>query len=199
MFWNDVRNYYAAYPQWFLIGAAALVGAALIASLLLRHRRKTADERQAVKTIKGITATFLHNILVPDSLDGAIHVDFMLLTPGGILVLDVYRFTGLLFGGEQIDHWTQIIGDKSFKFNNPLRENYARVQAVRALVPGVPVQGRVVYSSAGKFPRRIPEGVSMIETLQDDVAHVYAGKEIPAEILTAWDRLAAQSQPRLKS
>ncbi len=47
-----------------------------------------------------------HQVLVPDGMGGFIHIDHLLLTPRGMLVLDTRRVAGLIFGGDQMSDWT---------------------------------------------------------------------------------------------
>ena len=64
-----------------------------------------------------------------------------------------------------------------------------RVQSLKHLLPDVPVVGRVVFMSEGCFPRERPAGVSMLDTLADDLGD-FAG---PASLqyMEAWKRLKA--------
>ncbi len=58
----------------------------------------------------------VHQVLVPDGMGGFIHIDHLLLTPRGILLLDTRRVAGLIFGGDQMSDWT-VMGRRRFTFD----------------------------------------------------------------------------------
>lgn len=149
-----------------LSAAAALVALGLIVWLALRRwRRFRAGPRQVFKRI---SAAQLADVLIPDGLDGEIHLEHLLLTPRGILVLDLRNATGAVFGGEQMDDWTVLSAHRRYTFRNPMGALVARVQAVRRLAGQVPVTGRVVIVGDVEFPGgRIP-GTVTLEDLEDE-------------------------------
>ncbi|WP_374693676.1 nuclease-related domain-containing protein [Microbulbifer sp. TB1203] len=55
---------------------------------------------------------------------------------------------GWIFGGEHQAQWMQRIYKKSFKFQNPLRQNYKHVKALEALldVPADTIHSVVVFA-----------------------------------------------------
>lgn len=151
---------------WLYIGLA-LVALLTLAILMTRYLRRTQHTRQINKLIRDVSRSELRNILVPDAVDGEVWLDYLLLTDGGLVVLDIRDYTGNLFGGASINEWTQLIGVKSHKFNNPLLELPARIQAVQALVGDVPVTGQVVFTHRGDFPKGRPEGICMLDEVYD--------------------------------
>lgn len=198
MWFESFQDFYALYPQEVLFGGLAV--AAFLTGLMiwLRWRRKTADERRVLKAVKAMSRTYLRDLIIPDGLDGFLAIDYLLLTPGGVLVLDVQNYGGVLFGGERIDQWTQMVGHRSYKFDNPLRQNISRVQAVKALIPDVPVKGRVVFGNNGSFPKGVPAGVSMLGGLKEDLASLFSDEQIPESWLAAWEQVVAQAQQPYK-
>ena len=67
-----------------------------------------------------------HQVLVPDGMGGHIHVDHLLLTPRGFLVLDTRRVAGLIFGGDQMSEWTVMARGRRYTFDNPQPALYDR-------------------------------------------------------------------------
>src|SRR5256885_13084397 len=49
---------------------------------------------------------YLVDVLVPDGMGGGFHVDFLLLTARGVVVIDLRDVTGNIFGGDQMAAWT---------------------------------------------------------------------------------------------
>lgn len=179
--------------MWLYIGLT-FIAVLTLAILLVRYLRRTQYTRQINKLISDISRSELHHILVPDAVDGEVWLDCLLLTDGGLLVLDIRDYTGNLFGGESINEWTQLIGVKSLKFNNPLLELPARIQAVQALVGDIPVTGQVVFTRRGKFPKGLPNGVCMVDEVYEQLSG-FLRPALPDEKLNeAWSTVKAAIQ-----
>jgi hypothetical protein len=163
----------------------------LLASILLGviWRRRLHGHRVR-RLLRRIGCEYCADLVVPDGVGGVIYLDYLLLTPAGLVVMDVKNYQGVLFGSDNIQNWTQMVKEGSFKFTNPLLQNTLRVQAVRHLVPGVPVAGRVVFTPEGSFPRGRPAGVSMLNSLPDDLAFA-PGAALPPHYRSAWMSLLA--------
>lgn len=173
-----------------LITVAAGI-AAVILFFFFRHYRSNHHQRQINKFIKDLSRQQLKSILIPDSVNDEIWIDYVLLTDGGVIVFDVRDYIGRLFGGDKINEWTQIIGVKSHKFPNPLIELPARINAVQEIVGDVPVIGHVVFTHRGVFPKGKPEDVFMVDEVYEKLSH-FLRPALPAENLeAAWQKLLA--------
>ncbi len=169
-----------------VIIAVAIVFAAPMA---LRRYRRDAEQRRVAKIVKNLNIVSQKNVAFPDSMDGYVFVDYLLLTPAGIVVLDLQDYNGFIFGGPNIDQWTQMVRQRGYKFENPLHQNAWRLQILRALVKDAPLIGKVVFSSVSQFPKGIPEGVLHVSTLSADLAELIDNKETPEAVRKAWDEL----------
>jgi hypothetical protein len=169
-----------------LLAAVIVVIVALIAWRLLG---RDPDLRQLRKILKPFVLHSRENVFVPDEVDGQLWVDRIVLTQGGILVLDIRRYEGNLYGGDQINEWTQLLGMKRNTFDNPLLGMPARLQAVKALVPDIPVVGRVVFTCLGQFQKGMPDGVSMCDTLVTDLEAFFASRVDADRLHEAWQAL----------
>ena len=180
--------------EYWLVLAMAVVGAValtLAVPLLLRIYRRDAEQRRIAKLVKSLNTEFLKNVGFPDGMDGLVFVDYLVLTPSGILVVDLQDYAGFIFGAANIDQWTQMVRRRGFKFENPLHQNAWRVQAVQALVKDAPVLGRVVFSSVSQFPKGVPEGVSHVSTVITDIAPLFDNKTVTDTLRKSWDELVA--------
>lgn len=175
----------------WLYAGLALFAVLVLAILLRRYLRRTQHSRQINKLIRDISRSELRQFLVPDSVDGEVWIDCLLLTDGGLLVLDIRDYTGNLFGGETINEWTQLIGVKSHKFDNPLLELPARVHAVQALAGDVPVTGQVVFTHRGNFPKGQPEGVCMVEEVYEQLSGFLRPALPEGRLEEAWSKVKA--------
>lgn len=196
---SEFTQLLADYTIEIAIALGALTILAMLAALWMRYLRNTADKRRNLKIIRELGTQYLHDVLVPDGVDGFVAIDFLVLTPGGIVVVDMQNYSGLLFGGERTENWTQMLGFRGYKFTNPLPANRLRIQAVKMSVPGVPVAGRVVFSSSGRFPKGIPEGVSMLSTLKDDIAPLMKNDVVPPNLQKAWETLLSKVREPIRA
>jgi hypothetical protein len=184
-------------PKWIGMGAVAVVLLALAVWGLRAYQRRS--RRRALLTRLGrIAFEAAHQVLVPDGMGGFIHIDHLLLTPRGVLVLDTRRVAGLIFGGDQMSDWTVMGRSRRYTFDNPQPALYDRIAAVKALVGEVPVEGRLLFSNVGKFTKGIPKWVLMLDGIEVQFPVVDQGmKASPAfaQYSEAWARLVAQLRP----
>jgi hypothetical protein len=184
-------------PKWIGMGAVAVVLLAFAVWGLRAYQRRS--RRRALLTRLGrIAFEAAHQVLVPDGMGGFIHIDHLLLTPRGVLVLDTRRVAGLIFGGDQMSDWTVMGRSRRYTFDNPQPALYDRIAAVKALVGEVPVEGRLLFSNVGKFTKGIPKWVLMLDGIEVQFPVVDQGmKASPAfaQYSEAWARLVAQLRP----
>ena len=151
-------------PRWLGLGLAlAVLVIAAVAGI--RAYRRRARRRALLARLERIALRAVHQVEVPDGMGGYIHVDHLLLTAQGILLLDTRRIPGLIFGGDQMSEWTVMQRAHRFTFVNPQTGLYDRIAAVRALAPDLPVEGRIVFTPRGRFPKGLPRHTLMLESL----------------------------------
>ncbi len=184
-------------PQWIGIGALAVLLAAA-AYWGVRAYQRRARRRALLTRLGRVAFEAVHQILVPDGMGGFIHIDHLLLTPRGVLVLDTRRVAGLIFGGDQMSDWTVMGRGRRYTFDNPQPALYDRIAAVKALTGEVPVEGRLLFSNVGKFTKGKPKWVLMLDGIEVEFPVVDRGmKSSPAfaSYGDAWSRLVAQLRP----
>jgi hypothetical protein len=111
---------------------------------------------------------FLRDVLVPDGQEAPLHVDFLLLTARGVVVIDLRDIAGNIFGGDQMTQWTVMQRSQRQTFANPQPGLYDRIAAVRALAQDLPVEGRIVFTGRGQFPKGLPRHVLMLDSLPSE-------------------------------
>jgi len=183
--------------EWIALGVLALL---LLGGGYwgLRAYQRYARRKALLARLKRIAFEAAHQVLVPDGMGGFIHVDHLLLTPRGVLVLDTRRVAGLIFGGDQMSDWTVMGRGRRFTFDNPQPALYDRIAAVKALVGETPVEGRLVFSNAGKFTKGIPKWVLMLDGIEVEFPVVDGSvKSSPqfAGYMEEWNRLLTQLRP----
>jgi hypothetical protein len=173
----------------------ALLGFGLAAAIRrwLQHRAR----RQLFKAFEAASAGLLRDVLIPDGSGGHLHIDFLLLTGRGLLVVDFRDVEGIVFGGEHMREWAVMNRSQRSTFLNPLEALYDRVAAVRALAGDVPVDGRIVFTERSQFPKGRPPRVLRLASLEAEYPPPEPGSTShPAErYRTAWDEITAQAEP----
>ena len=190
---NDMR----IDPQWVVTGVALLLLAAGGYVAYGAYQRR-ARRKGLLARLERIGYQAAHQVLVPDGMGGFIHIDHLLLTPRGVLVLDTRRVAGLIFGGDQMSDWTVMGRGRRFTFDNPQPALYDRIAAVKALVGDVPVEGRLLFSNLGKFTKGKPKYVLMLDGIEVEFPAVDRSQTTVVEFAAytdAWHRLVAQLRP----
>jgi Nuclease-related domain len=175
--------------------AAALVLLLLAALLGIRWYRERARRRSLLARLQRISQDVVHQVLIPDGMGGHFHIDHLLLTPRAILVLDVRRVNGVIFGGDQMSDWTVMARDRRFTFDNPQPALYDRVAAVKAIAGDAPVEGRLLFSSDGKFAKGSPKWVVTLTGLEAEFPMLErnaAANSVSSVMRDAWARVKAQ-------
>lgn len=79
----------------------------------------------------------LNDCTLPDEKTGTTQIDHILLSPYGIFVIETKNYQGWIFGGERQKSWTQKLYKKSFKFQNPLHQNYKHIKVLELILADV--------------------------------------------------------------
>jgi hypothetical protein len=184
-------------PQW--IGTGAAVAALAVGGTIgYRAYQRRSRRRALLARLERIAFAAVHQVQVPDGMGGFIHIDHLLLTPRGLLILDTRRVGGLIFGGDQMSEWTVMARGRRYTFDNPQPALYDRIAAVKALVGDVNVEGRLVFSNIGKFTKGIPKYVLMLDGVEVEFPVVdRALKDSPsfAKIIDMWNQLGTHLRP----
>jgi len=178
--------------------AAALAAIALAFTGAVRYFRRRARRRALLARLERIAFEAVHQTQVPDGMGGYFHLDHLLLTPRGLLILDTRRVPGLIFGGDQMSEWTVMSRGRRYTFENPQPALYDRIAAVKALVGDLPVEGRLLFSNVGKFTKGVPKWVVMLDSIEVDFPVVDASmKTAPSypRLLEVWNHLRRQLRP----
>ena len=115
-------------------------------------------------------------------------MDRLILRPDGITVLMYMRYEGNIFCGDNINQWTQMLGGKSYSFANPLNMLDYQVAAVKALVPGIDVDGYLFFDDHTHFPKGRAERVIQLDNMPDSLLNS-RGQRPDDKLLSAWKKL----------
>jgi hypothetical protein len=173
------------------LGLAAAIGGLLLLLTLviwLRRRRHALTRR-----MRKAGVDMLSDILVPNGDGGEIHVEHVLLSPRGMVLLDIKDVSGNVFGSDSMQDWTVISAKRRFTFSNPQQPLYDRLAAVRRIVPGVPVQGYVAFTSSAEFSKGRPANVAALDALLAELTAEMRADPLPEDYRVQWAKLREEA------
>lgn len=186
-----------AIPVWALPAAGGAVLVALIVAGVRAYLARRIDRRNQQR-IEAIAHEVLRNVLIPNGNGGQLHINYLLLTERGLLVLDLFDVPGAVFGGDQMFQWTAIGRKFRFTFSNPQPILYDRMAAVKLLAGEVPVDGRLVFTQRGDFPKGKPKYVVRIDQLASDYPLVDRSRgNVIGAFADVWAHVKRTAQPNL--
>ncbi|MBT8100426.1 MAG: NERD domain-containing protein [Gammaproteobacteria bacterium] len=158
----------ADQSQWAMLAGAALL--LLLGYLIYRLRR---GGNQLERVLDAISHDQIDHLLIPNGDEGEIQIDRLLLTPKGLLIVDIKDVVGTVFGSDKMQEWTVISKDRRYTFSNPQPALYDRIAAVRQIVRQVPVSGRILFLEGADFTKGVPNMVCDL----DDLMHEYGDQD----------------------
>ena len=157
-------------------------GGALLRPAFARWRR----ERQTWRTLLRLGPEIRRDVVLDNGIDGLAFIDFAVLTPTGIAVVDYLPYGGAIFGAGNADQWAQVVGRQTTRFPNPLERNREHLSAARYNFEKMPLRGLVLFGPEASFPKGRPEGVVVPAELPGEPPPV---SEVPEALRNAWGEL----------
>lgn len=124
-----------------------------------------------------------HNVtLMMD--DGTTQIDHIYVSKYGVFVIETKNMKGWIFGAEKQATWTQQIYKKTFKFQNPLKQNYRHTLAVKQILQ---VQDDAVHSVVAfvgdcqlksNLPANVTKGIDYIRYIRSIDQEVFSHTEV---------------------
>jgi len=130
----------------------------------------------------------LRNVVCSDGLDGEYVLDRLVMLPKAILLITFKPYSGNIFCAEHIAEWTQVIAQKSYKFENPLFELENQLTALRAQVPNVNFKGLLFFDHNAHFPKGCPDTILHAGNIPERYLRENCPEPDQA-ILDAWQKL----------
>lgn len=188
-----------AMDPWMLAAAAVLIGVLVgVAGVFGWRAWRIRRERSARASLIGsISVDHARDVLVADGNGGTLHLDYLLFTPRGLIVLEMRDAAGNVFGSDAMTEWTVMDGPRRYTFANPQGSLYDRIAAVKAHAEDIPVEGRVVFTRRANFPKGLPrltlrEDSLGVELLMGERSHAERAVE---PWRGTWRRLRAELRP----
>ncbi len=110
-------------------------------------------DEQAYRLIKNVT-------LPVDG--GSTQIDDIIVSIYGVFVIETKNMKGWIFGGEHQRTWTQKLFKESYKFQNPLFQNYKHTQTLKSLLhlSDEQIHSVVAFTGESSFKTPMPENVT---------------------------------------
>ena len=180
-----------------VVGLAIGIAIGIGLAALWRWYRQRRQRLALIARITSVSVEHVRDVLVPDGNGGVLHLDYVLLTPRGLLVIDLRDVGGNVFGSDQMSDWTVMDKAQRYTFPNPQGALYDRIAAVKALVLDVPVEGRIVFTRRAAFPKGLPRFTLGEDSMLSDYP---LGDRTTAErscegFRAGWQRLKAAISP----
>jgi hypothetical protein len=138
--------------------------------------------------------------MLPDGNGGQIHLEYLMFTAKGLLVLDVKRTTGVVFASDGMQEWTSINKQRRFTFHNPHPALLDRVAALRLIARDIPVAGYVVFLADADFSAGRPTHVIKPDELRERYAKPERAEleRVIDAFSPRWEQVIAACKPSFK-
>lgn len=183
-----IKNFTTNNPEqvtWIVVALLLILGLLLQRTWIKEYAR----ERKLNRLLKNIGQESLHNVTISDGLDGSIFIENLILTPNKILLLGMKKYRGIIFAAEKIDLWTQMIGNKSYKFENPLHQLENDALSLNSMVKNSTIQPMVLFLNGSEFPKGKPENVVSIADIKA-LGKNYVATDISEALRIDWEQLS---------
>ena len=155
--------------------------------------RQWRNQQRMERCIASSGVAQLRNVLLEDGMGGMAYFERLLLTPRDIRVLITSSRSGIIFAGDRMDTWAQVIGKRTIRFANPLHGLDALLTSLRFHLPRLMIEGNIVFIADCSFPKGRPERVL---TLQDLANEQQASTEqaVQPVLEQAWEKIRSISR-----
>lgn len=145
-----------------------LLGVLALLVIWLVYRYLQGRRHSLQRAFNAIAYERLAGVIVPKADEGEIQIDQLLLTSKGVLIVDIKDVQGAVFGSDKMQDWAVISDQRRYTFSNPQPMLYDRIAALRQIVRGIPVTGRIVFLDGAEFTKGVPGLVCTLDDLVDE-------------------------------
>lgn len=186
-----IEDFYQWQQHPALLAALALFVAIAVFFVFKRNIQQAWKNHRTRSLLNKLAHKQYCQLKCPDGLGYHFVIDRVLLRPNGISLLIYNKFPGRIFCAENIDEWTQMLGQKSYRFKNPLYDLDCKIKAVKACVPGVDVDGFLFFDHQTVFPKGYPDRVIFKDNMPEALNR--SKTKVQKSVLEAWQKLGELS------
>lgn len=124
-----------------------------------------------------------HNVTLTTP-DGTTQIDHVFVSPYGVFVVETKNMSGWIFGTANQAQWTQKFYRKTFKFQNPLRQNYKHIKALEQALEVEPEHLHSVITFVGgariktDTPDNVTQGIGFIRYIKGFKEPVFSSEQV---------------------
>lgn len=133
----------------------------LIKSVTSLSRGNKSERKMILKLLKsGVKSTAIfHDIYINNGNGKYSQIDLVVATNIGIIVFEIKKYNGWIFGTQNQVNWTQLLayGKQKYKFYNPILQNKKHVEDLKKnyLFENIPVYSMIVFFGDCEFKNNI--------------------------------------------
>lgn len=103
----------------------------------------------------------IKNVTLPTD-DGTTQIDHIVVSKFGVFILETKNFKGWIFGSEKQKQWTQKIFKNTYKFQNPIHQNYKHLKTLDSLlcIGSESLFSVIVFIGNSEFKTEMPKNVT---------------------------------------
>jgi hypothetical protein len=103
----------------------------------------------------------IFNDIIIQTSHGSTQIDHVGVSKYGLFVIETKDKTGWIFGTEEQANWTQVIFNKRYQFQNPLRQNYGHIKGLSEIlgIEDNKLHSIVIFWGDCKFKNEMPVNV----------------------------------------
>ena len=124
----------------------------LLETVTKSHRGTRTEREMVLKLLKsGIPAeTIFHDLYLEKPGNHYCQIDLVVATKVGIIVFEIKKYNGWIFGLANQTHWTQLLdyGKQPYRFYNPILQNKKHVEDLKKQLPqfqNIPFYSVIVF------------------------------------------------------
>ncbi len=174
----------------YAVAAALLLLAFLLVLPLLR---RYLIQRRTERCIASSGLERMRNILLDDGMGGLAYFEWLLMTPHDIRVLITSPRNGIIFAGDRMDTWAQVVGKRTIRFSNPLYGMEGLLSCLRYHSPRVTTEGKILFMGNCSFPKGRPDSVVTLEDLEKEQGDGVREAALPV-VEQAWKALQEKAR-----
>lgn len=95
--------------------------------------------------------------------EGTTQIDHVIVSRYSVFVVETKNMSGWIFGTERDAQWTQKFRKSSYRFRNPLRQNYKHTETLAELLslPRQAIKSVIVFVGGAQLKKEVPANVTI--------------------------------------
>lgn len=123
----------ATLPIFIIVGIISLT---VLMVWLMPSKGAVGEKRVAKLLAKKLPDDYIlvNDITIPSDI-GTTQIDHIVFSTYGVFVIETKNYTGWIMGTDNSEYWQKNMYGYKYQFRNPLKQNYAHLKALQAIIP----------------------------------------------------------------